>query len=128
VHAGRKMGLSYEVVGTRGTVAFDQERMGELQFYDAGDRRGRQGFRTILASPGHGDYGQLCVGAGHGVGYNDMIVIEMARLIEAIEKDAPGWPDFEAGYHAACVVDAVLASIDERRWVNVSEIMERSNP
>jgi predicted dehydrogenase len=122
IHAGRKMGLTYEVVGTRGTVRFDQERMAELQFYDAADRKGRQGFRTILAAPGHKDYGRFCIGAGHGFGYNDMIVVEMAEFIRAIAEDSPAWPDFAAAAHTAAVVDAVLASCDARAWTSVAEI------
>lgn len=122
IHAGRKMGLTYEVVGTRGTVRFDQERMGELQFYDAADRKGRQGFRTILAAPGHGDYGRFCIGAGHGFGYNDMIVVEVAEFIRAIAEGTPAWPDFTAAVHTAAVVDAVLASCDSGAWVRVDPI------
>ena len=122
IHAGRKMGLTYEVVGTRGTVRFDQERMAELQFYDARDCKGRQGFRTILAAPGHGDYGRFCIGAGHGFGYNDMIVVEMAEFIRAIVQGTPAWPDFAAAVHTAAVVDAVLASCDTGGWIDVNTI------
>lgn len=124
VQAGRKMGLTYEVVGTKGSVFFDQERLGELHYYDARDAAGRRGFRRLLTEPGHGDYGHFCIGAGHGYGYNDMIVGEMAALIRAIATGAPLWPDFAAGYEAACVVDAMLRSVDERRWVAVDEIRE----
>lgn len=124
VQAGRKMGLTYELTGTKGSVFFDQERLGELHYYDARDRAGRRGFRRLLTEPGHGDYGRFCVGAGHGYGYNDMIVGEMAALIRAIETGAPLWPDFAAGYEAACVIDAMLKSVEERRWVAVDEIRE----
>lgn len=124
VQAGRKMGLTYELTGTKGSVFFDQERLGELHYYDARDRAGRRGFRRLLTQPGHGDYGRFCVGAGHGYGYNDMIVSEMAALIRAIETGAPLWPDFAAGYEAACVIDAMLKSVEERRWVAVDEIRE----
>lgn len=123
VQAGRKIGLGYEVIGTRGAIAFDQERMSELQFYDAGDRPGRRGYRTLLSEPGHGQFGKFCVGAGHGVGFNDTIVGEMAALIAAIAKNGPAWPDFAAGVHTAAVVDAVLRSVDERRWVDVGDIL-----
>lgn len=124
VQAGRKMGLTYELTGTKGSVFFDQERLGELHYYDARDRAGRRGFRRLLTEPGHGDYGRFCVGAGHGYGYNDMIVGEMAALIRAIETGAPLWPDFAAGYEAACVIDAMLKSVEERRWVAVDEIRD----
>ncbi|WP_413875174.1 Gfo/Idh/MocA family protein [Albidovulum sp.] len=124
VQAGRKMGLTYEVTGTKGAVFFDQERPGELHYYDARDRAGRRGFRRLLTEPGHGDYGRFCPGAGHGYGYNDMIVSEMAALIRAIDTGGPLWPDFAAGFDAACVIDAMLRSVDERRWVAVAEIRE----
>ena len=88
------------------------------------DRAGRRGFRRLLTEPGHGDYGRFCTGAGHGYGYNDMIVSEMAALVRAIDTGGPLWPDFAAGYEAACVIDAMLKSVDERRWVAVAEISE----
>ncbi|MEI2807526.1 Gfo/Idh/MocA family protein [Albidovulum sp.] len=124
VQAGRKLGLAYEITGTRGSVFFDQERPGELHYYDARDRAGRRGFRRLLTEPGHGDYGRFCIGAGHGYGYNDMIVSEIAALIGAIETGGPLWPDFAAGFDVACVIDAMLRSVDERRWVAVREIRE----
>ncbi len=124
IQAGRKMGLAYEITGTKGAVFFDQERPGELHYYDARDRAGRRGFRRLLTEPGHGEYGRFCTGAGHGYGYNDMIVSEMAALVRAIDTGGPLWPDFAAGYEAACVIDAMLKSVDERRWVAVAEISE----
>ena len=34
------------------------------------------------------------------------------------------WPDFAAGHETACGVDAMLKSVEERRWVAVGEIRE----
>ena len=50
---GRKNRLDWEVHGTRGTIAFSQERLNELQLYVADGPKDRQGFRTILAGPEH---------------------------------------------------------------------------
>ena len=50
IAAGRKMGLNYEVIGTKGALLFDQERLSELQFYSAGDASNRRGYRTLLES------------------------------------------------------------------------------
>ncbi len=33
IAAGRKMGLTYEVIGTKGSLFFDNERLAELRFY-----------------------------------------------------------------------------------------------
>lgn len=122
IAAGRKMGLTYEVVGTKGSLFFDQERLAELHFYSADDQPNRSGFRTLLIGPAHPDYGSFCIGAGHGFGYNDMIVVEMKDLLEGIAADKPLWPSFRDAVHTALVVDAVLLSQQERRWVALAEL------
>ncbi len=48
IAAGRKMGLTYVVTGTKGTLTFTQERMAELKLYRHDDPSNRQGFKTIL--------------------------------------------------------------------------------
>lgn len=121
VAAGRKMGLTYEVIGTKGSLFFDQERMAELQFYSSADEPSRRGYRTLLIGPAHPDYGHFCIGAGHGFGYNDMIVVEMKDMVEGIANYQPLWPSFRDAVHTALVVEAVLTSQTERRWVSVAE-------
>ncbi|GGO84490.1 myo-inositol 2-dehydrogenase [Marinobacterium nitratireducens] len=121
IAAGRKMGLTYEIVGTRGTLLFDQERLAELKYYRADDPPHLQGFRTILIGPEHPDYGHFCIGTGHGFGYNDMIMVEMRDLVEGICGERPLWPRFRDAVHTAEVVDAVGRSQRERRWVKVGE-------
>ena len=115
------MGLTYEVIGTKGSLFFDQERLAELRFYSAADPSDRRGYRTLLIGPEHPDYGAFCVGAGHGFGYNDMIVVEMKDMIEGVLGGKPLWPSFRDAVHTALVVDAVLSSQTERRWVKISE-------
>lgn len=122
IAAGRKMGLTYEVVGTKGSLFFDQERLAELQFYSADDKAGRSGFRTLLIGPDHPDYGHFCIGAGHGFGYNDMITVEMKELVEGVAAGQPLWPSFRDAVHTALVVDAVLRSQQEKRWVPIKEL------
>ncbi len=122
IAAGRKMGLTYEVIGTKGALFFDQERLSELQFYSTADESNRRGYRTLLIGPEHPEYGAFCIGAGHGFGYNDMIVVEIKDMILGVTEGKPLWPTFRDAVHTASVVDAVLRSQDERRWVLVSEI------
>ena len=122
VATGRKMGLTYEVIGTKGSLYFDQEHLAELLYYNAADPAGRRGYRTLLIGPDHPDYGNFCIGAGHGFGYNDMITVEMKDLIEGIAADQPLWPSFRDAMHTALVVDSVLLSQKERRWVAIEEL------
>src|SRR6202008_2176419 len=50
IATGRKMQHEFELYGTKGALAFTQERFNELQFYCAADPQGRRGFRRIEAS------------------------------------------------------------------------------
>ena len=120
IATGRKMLLSYEVTGSRGSLYFNQERMSELQLYEASARRGRQGFKTIFIGPEHPDYAAFCPGPGHGVGFNDQKVIECRRMLEAIRGGGPASPDFREAWHVNRVTDAVARSHAERGWVRVA--------
>lgn len=120
IAVGRKNGLSFEVIGTQGSITFDQERLGELRYYSSKDQANRQGFRTILIGPDHPDYGNFCIGSGHGIGYNDMICIEIKDLVEGIFNDKAIWPSFRDAAHTACVIEAVLQSQVERKWIRVN--------
>lgn len=114
---GRKNGLWFEIIGTRGSLIFDQERLSELHLFFAEDPSHRQGFRRILTGPEHPDYGHFCVSPGHGLGYNDMKAVEVRDLIEGITSNRPLWPDFQAAYRVNRTMEAIERSFAEHRWV-----------
>jgi predicted dehydrogenase len=119
VATGYKCGLQIAVFGSRGTLEFDQERMNELRYYDHGDRSGRRGFRTILTGPEHPDYQAFCPAPGHGLGYNDLKVIEVRNVIRSIASGGPGAPDFVEGWRVQRVMEAIEESNASRHWVEV---------
>lgn len=118
---GRKMGLTYEVTGTLGTLIFDQERLSEIKLYQSGGNSARDGFKTILIGPEHPDYKYFCISAGHGLGYNDQKIVEVRDLIEGIATNKPIWPDFRAGYNVNLVIDAIEKSHQLGQWINIKE-------
>ncbi len=122
IAAGRKLGLCYEVVGSKGTIAFDQGRMSELQYYGTRDPPGRRGFRTLLLGPEHTDYAAFCAAPGHGLGHNDQKIIETRDLVSGITNGSATWPNFRAAYRTDRVLEAVRLSHAERRWVRMAEI------
>lgn len=119
VATGFKCGLAFTVFGTRGSIAFDQERMNELRLYAASDRAGRRGFRTILAGPEHPDYRWFCPAPGHGLGINDLKVIEARDLIRAIAEQRPALPGFEVGLRVQLVMEAMERSHESGAWTRV---------
>ncbi|SMB84406.1 Predicted dehydrogenase [Pasteurella testudinis DSM 23072] len=122
IACGRKMGLTYVITGTKGTISYTQERMAELKLYLHDDDPARQGFKTILTGPLHPDYKPFCVSAGHGIGFNDQKTVEVRDLIVGLTEDKPMWPDFEEGYKVSRILEAIAKSADSKRWVDVNEI------
>ena len=119
VAAGRKMGYTYRITGTKGAIAFDQEDQNALWLYDAGRPAQRQGFQRLLMGPAHPDYLAFSQGAGHGTGYNEQIVIEARDFLHAIASGEPVWPTFRDGYEVDKVIDAALRSVQERSWITL---------
>ncbi|WP_249963360.1 Gfo/Idh/MocA family protein [Histophilus somni] len=122
IACGRKMGLTYVITGTKGTITYTQERMAELKLYLHDEDPARQGFKTILTGPLHADYKNFCVSAGHGIGFNDQKTVEIRDLVNGIANNHNMYPDFEEGFKVSRVLDAIAQSCQERRWVNVKEI------
>ncbi len=116
---GRKNGLDLELHGTRGAVRFTQERFNELQLFLAGDRDERTGYRTILTGPAHPPYARFNPAPGHGLGFNELKVAEAALLLESIAGKAAAYPDFREGAAIEAVLDAIVESAAQRRWVAV---------
>lgn len=106
---GRKNRLAWEVHGEAGMLCFDQERLNELQLYEARTSGPRAGFRTILTGPAHPPYGAFVPAPGHGLGFNDLKVVEVEHLLSGIAGDAPIHPDFGA----ALEIERIIHAIDE---------------
>jgi predicted dehydrogenase len=118
IASGRKMGLGFEISGTRGSIAFTQERFNELQLYRAGQGI-NNGFTTIMAGPGHGDYGAFCPASGHQIGYNDLKTIEVKAAIDAVLGNPANARDFRDALMVERVADAIRVSHLEKRWVAI---------
>ncbi|MBP0616071.1 Gfo/Idh/MocA family protein [Jiella mangrovi] len=116
---GRKNKLDFEVHGTRGMIAFSQERMNELQLYVNDGPRAQQGFRTILSGPEHPPYGAFCPAPGHQLGFGDLKTIEAASFLRAIAAGEPVHPDFAAALGFEAVIHAIDVSAREGRRVQL---------
>jgi predicted dehydrogenase len=104
--AGRKNAFGWEINGTRGSLAFDLERLNELQHSE-----GTRGFRTILVSEGDHPFWQWWWPHGHVIGWEHTFVHEIHHLLAAIAGEgevAPHGATFEDGYRAAEVCDAIV--------------------
>ncbi len=120
--AGRKNAMTFEVNGSEGSVCFEFERMNELQYYNAKDPAGLQGFRLIQATEGIHPYVEKWWPVGHVLGYEHTFVHELYEFIECICKDKPCTPSFYDGVECCRILDAVELSATERSWVDIDKI------
>ncbi|MGI9233286.1 MAG: Gfo/Idh/MocA family protein [Woeseiaceae bacterium] len=121
IATGKKCGLDFEIHGTKGALIFDQERMNEIRVYQIDDPAGCRGHRTILSGPEHVDYAEFCPAPGHGLGINDLKIIEVRNFLQSIETDTTTHCDFRNGWRIQEIVDAVEHSHKIHEWVDVSE-------
>jgi predicted dehydrogenase len=114
---GRKNGLSFEINGSKGSIAFDLERLNELSVHLSGSRPGPsvQGFRQVLVTEPDHPYMDMWWPPGHIIGWEHTFSHELLHLLSAIASDGQIGPDgatFEDGYRAAEVCDALLRASD----------------
>ncbi|MBB3426047.1 putative dehydrogenase [Rhizobium sp. BK312] len=119
IATGRKMQHDFEVYGTKGALAFTQERFNELHFYSNADPAGRRGFRRIEAAPDHPPYGHFCVAPGHQLGFNDLKAIEIEGYMRAIAGEIPEPFGFAAGSRIQQLVETIQRSSSTRQWMSV---------
>lgn len=120
VATGRKFLQTYEVYGTRGSIAYTYDEINRLRFYTNDDRLGRQGFREIDVGPENANYAAFLPIPNFGLGYNESKAIEVAEVVRSIVSGEPMWPTFENGHHIAQIVDACVESSRLRQWVKLA--------
>ncbi len=117
---GRKNYNRFEINGSKGTVAFDLERMNELEVYLESAPPASRGFRRILVTdPEHHPYIDSWWPPGHIIGYEHTFTHTVYDLLEGIAGGASPRPDFEDGVRNQRVLDAWERSARSRRWEGV---------
>ncbi len=109
---GRRNAFQWEINGAKASLAFDMERLNELQVFRADGDRAR-GFKTVLVSEADHPFWEHWWPPGHIVGWGETFVHELHHLLKAIVEDgevAPYGATFEDGYRAAEICDAIVRS------------------
>ncbi len=119
---GRKNALRIEVSGTRGALAFDLERLNELEFYDATAEGTELGFRRILVTEHDHPYLAPWWPTGHMLGYEHGFTHQVRDFVTAIAEGTQPRPSFADGLHVQRVLDAVeRSSAAGSTWVSAAD-------
>jgi predicted dehydrogenase len=101
------------VYGTDGSLAWDFERMNELQVCRRGETRG---YTRVLTNPAHGDFGRFQPGAGMGLSFDDLKTIEGSLFLRSVLTGQQVAPSVADGLAAAEVADAAERSAASGTW------------
>ncbi len=114
--AGRRNKNAFEINGSKGSVAFDLERMNELEVFFADDAADVQGFRTVNVTEPEHPYAGAWWPPGHIIGYEHTFVHTMKDLMDGIGAGKSPSPTFEDAYRVQAVLDAVERSAEGGGW------------
>ena len=124
---GRKNRNSFEINGSKGSVAFDLERMNELEVYFEDDPPEVRGFRTVMVTEPDHPYVGAWWPPGHILGYEHTFVHTVKDLLDGIGAGKSPAPTFEDGYRCQAVLDAVERSAQSGTWTEPTGV-PRSDP
>ena len=111
---GRKNYNRFEINGSKGSLAFDLERMNELELYL--EEGPESGFRSVLTTDASHPYVGAWWPPGHIVGYEHTFVHTVLDLLRAIEAQKLPTPNFEDGVRNQRVLAAIERANASRGW------------
>jgi predicted dehydrogenase len=121
---GRKNYNAFEINGEKGSIAFNMERLNELEVYlpEEETRTDATGFRQVLVTEANHPYVGVWWPQGHIIGWEHTFVHELHHFIGAVVNGTSVGPEgatFEDGYRNAVVCDAIVESARSRRRVDI---------
>ena len=108
--AGHTEGLSVEINGELGSVAWELGALNRLRLFDATEEPATQGFRTIQVTRADHPYAGAWWPDGHTIGYEHTFTHEVRDLLQAIADGHDPEPTFADGLRVQEVLDAVQRS------------------
>jgi predicted dehydrogenase len=118
---GRRNYNNFQIYGSKGSLAFNLERMNELEIYDGSDPQALQGFKTISVTEGVHPYVGAWWPPGHIIGYEHTFVHALHDFFTCLEEDCLPVPNFHDGVRNQTLLDAVERSVKSGRWEKVGQ-------
>jgi predicted dehydrogenase len=116
---GRKNYNRFEINGAKGSLAFNLERLDELEVYTEDTAKGTHGFRTINVTTGDDPYSGHYWPAGHIIGYGETFTNLIYDAFNALGEGKNPTPDFVDGYKNNVILDTVEKSAQSKKWETV---------
>jgi predicted dehydrogenase len=120
---GPESQMAFDVHGTRGALAWNLERLNELQVYRATDDP-LSGYTTVFGGERFPYHGHFVPGSANGIGFEDLVVIEDYEFCRSVADGRPHTPGFDAALAWVGVQAALLRSVQSGSWETVAPLRE----
>lgn len=118
---GHKALYTFEINGEHASIFWDLHDLHRLQYFDHRDEGIVRGWRSIHVSDGDHPYMGNWWVPGLQIGYEHTFIHQVADFLDGIAKGKPAQPDFRNAYQTQLVLDAILASAKDGKWVDVKK-------
>ena len=112
---------AFEVYGTKGALAWNLEKMNELQFYRLTEDPS-SGYTTIYGGDRFPFHGAFAPGQANAIGLEDLMAIEDYSFLEALATGGDFSPSFREAVNVVSVQQALINSWDSRSWEKVVDL------
>lgn len=113
---GRKNYNRWEINGSKGSIAFNVERMNELEVYFEDDDKDVKGFRTVQVTDSVHPYTDNYWPVGHIIGYEHSFINQAYDFIECVAAGKQMDPNWLDGVKNQAILDAIERSSETRQW------------
>jgi predicted dehydrogenase len=121
---GHKALYTFEINGENMSLFWDLHDLHRLQVFDYKEGEGRlRGWKSVHVTDNSDEhpYMKHWWVPGLQIGYEHTFVHQVADFLEGLGKGQPAQPDFRDAYRTQLVLDAVLQSAKDQKWVEVGK-------
>jgi predicted dehydrogenase len=124
---------AFEVYGTRGALAWNLEKLNELQVYrlgvDDGSLAGKNtGWTTVYGGDRFPYHGHFVPGSANAIGFEDLVTIEDHEFLQSLVTGAPFAPGLDEAADFAAVQAALIESWSTGSWTDVVPLKSSGGP
>ncbi len=112
---------AFEVYGTKGALAWNLERINELQYYRL-TTDPSSGYTTVFGGDRFPFHGAFVPGQANAIGFEDLVAIEDFCFLESLATGGSFSPGFSEAVDVVSVQQAVIDSWESRTWEPVVDL------
>src|SRR5713226_6508396 len=118
---GHKALYTFEINGENASIMWDLHDLHRLQYFDHRDEGRVRGWRSLHITDRDHPYMAHWWVPGLQIGFEHSFVHQVADFIQGIESGKPAMPDFRDAYRTQLVLDGILQSAREQKWVKIGQ-------